>query len=363
MALLLLYLSLAILVSFLCSVLEAALLSFTPSFIANFQQQDAKNGKRLRQYKEDIDQPLSAILSLNTIAHTVGAAGVGAQAAVVFGDNYVGITSAVLTLMILVFSEIIPKTLGAKYWKELARFTIHSLRVILIITYPLVWLSNFITRLINQKQERAAVSRSELSALAEWGKEEGVFHESESRIIKNLIFLRSIKVRDVMTPRTVVMSASEEEALSDIFKNKDFLKFSRIPVYRENRENVTGYVHKHEMLERLANDQHDMKLGNIKRDITVVPENKRLPDMFDNLIENKEQIALVVDEYGGMAGIVTLEDIIETLIGLEIIDEFDPALDMQQFARDRWRRRASEIGLIPSESEEQDKQEDKSDSS
>lgn len=349
MILLFLYLALAICISFLCSVLEAALLSFTPSFIANFQQQNVKNGKRLMKLKENIDQPLSAILSLNTVAHTVGAAGVGAQSARVFGDQYVGVTSAVLTLLILIFSEIIPKTLGAKYWKDLGHFTVYSLKIIVTLTYPLVWLSNKITRVINRKKGNNSISRSELSALAEWGREEGVFHESESRIIKNLIFLRRIKVSDVMTPRTVVMFASEHDMLSDIFKNKDFLKFSRIPVYKEHMDSVTGYVHKHEMLEKLANDQHDLKLGQLKREIMVVPENKRLPDLFEKLIENREQIALVVDEYGGTAGIVTLEDIIETLIGLEIIDEFDPAFDMQKFARDRWRKRASQLGLIPPE--------------
>lgn len=353
MVLLILYLLLAIVFSFLCSVLEAVLLSVTPSYIANVDQQGKKYGKQLKKYKKDIDKPLAAILSLNTIAHTVGAAGVGAQSTLVYGDQYVGITSAVLTFMILVFSEIIPKTIGARFWRELGPFTAYSLGILITLLYPLVWLSNFITRVLNRGARAKSVSRSELSALAEWGKQEGVFLESESRIIKNLIFLRSIRVHDVMTPRTVVMAASEEATLSTLFRQEKFLRFSRIPVYKEHKDNVTGYIHKHELLEQLANDNHDMKLKEIKREIIIVPENKKLPEMFDIFIEKREQVALVVDEYGGMAGIVTMEDIIETLIGLEIIDEFDSEMDMQTFARERWRKRASELGLIPPEEEAQ----------
>lgn len=347
MTLLILYLTLAIVVSFLCSILEAVLLSITPSYIAHLVKEEKPHGLRLKHFKEKVDEPLAAILSLNTIAHTVGAAGVGAQAAFVFGDDYLGVVSGVLTFLILVFSEIIPKTLGARYWRQLSGPTSSILQVLIVSMYPLVWLSRVLTKLLSQGKSSHTVSRSELTALAEWGQQRGVFLESESRVIKNLLYLREITVEDVMTPRTVMMTASQEAPLTDLFHREDFLRFSRIPIYQDNLDQITGYIHKHELLEKLARDHHEMKLKDIRRDMIVVPDNTKLPVMFEQFIEEREQIALVTDEYGGTAGIVTLEDIIETLLGMEIVDEFDTAADMQHYARERWKKRATELGLLP----------------
>lgn len=347
MTLLIFYLLLALVVSFLCSILEASLLSFTPSYIESLSEQKPELSKDLRALKDNVDQPLAAILSLNTIAHTVGAAGVGAQAAIIFKDISTGVISGILTLVILIFSEIIPKSLGAKYWRQLDFFTTKTLKVLIWIMYPLVLLSNQITRLMGGNTHGMAVSREELSAMADIGHQEGVFAENEMRIIKNLVAFQSIQVWDVMTPRTVVLAASSKLTLREIYKDHKYLRFSRIPVYSSNRDNIIGYFHKHELLEKLANDHHDLSVKEIVRQMLVIPYNISIPRAFERLMEKREHIALVVDEYGGMTGVVTIEDILETLLGIEIVDEFDSANDMQEYARQKWRERAKGLGILP----------------
>ena len=296
--------------------------------------------------KQNIDRPLSAILSLNTIAHTVGAAGVGAQATKIFGEVYFGIVSAILTILILVLSEIIPKTIGARYCRELAMISGHAIRITIFITYPFVIIFPYITRLFSKKQNERTISREEISALANIGAEEGIFGEKENKIIQNLIRLKSIRVSEIMTPRVVVTIADENMTLKDFLKNKEFLHFSRIPIYSENTENITGYVFRQTVFEKLAEDQVGLKLKDIKRDIVVIPETNPLFKVWEILLEKKEHIALIVDEYGGMDGIVTMEDIIETLLGFEIVDEKDTITDMQQYARDRWNRRQIKYNLL-----------------
>lgn len=348
MGLLIFYLCLALFISFLCSLLEAGLLSITPSYIESEEQRGTKLGKQLKVLKSNVDRPLAAILSLNTIAHTVGAAGVGVQGAIVFGEEYLGVISGVLTLLILVLTEIIPKTIGVSYWRSLTGFTASTLQVLIFIMYPLVLLSQVITKMFSRNKKPHSVSRAEIYAMADIGHKEGIFEEIESRILKNLIHLKSIRVEDIMTPRTVVVTSPENRTLSDLFKNhKDFLRFSRIPVYHEHIDNITGFILKNDLLDKLANDKHDLKLMDIKRDLMIVNENMRLPELFDKLIAEKEQIALVVDEYGGMSGIVTLEDLLETILGLEIVDESDNTQDMQEYARQRWKQRAKKLGIVP----------------
>lgn len=350
MGLLIFYLCLALFISFLCSLLEAGLLSITPSYIESEEQRGTKLGKQLKVLKSNVDRPLAAILSLNTIAHTVGAAGVGVQGAIVFGEEYLGVISGVLTLLILVLTEIIPKTIGVSYWRSLTGFTASTLQVLIFIMYPLVLLSQVITKMFSRNKKPHSVSRAEIYAMADIGHKEGIFEEIESRILKNLIHLKSIRVEDIMTPRTVVVTSPENRTLSDLFKNhKDFLRFSRIPVYHEHIDNITGFILKNDLLDKLANDKHDLKLMDIKRDLMIVNENMRLPELFDKLIAEKEQIALVVDEYGGMSGIVTLEDLLETILGLEIVDESDNTQDMQEYARQRWKQRAKKLGIVPDE--------------
>ena len=336
MTLLLFYLFLALVVSFLCSIMEAVLLSTTHSFLKVKEENGNRAAKKFIKLKLNIDRPLSAILSLNTIAHTIGAAGVGAQATIVFGEAYFGVISAILTLLILVFSEIIPKTIGARYWRELAIASVSAISFTIFITYPLVIISSYITRLFSKKSNEQSISREEISTLAKIGEEEGIFGKKENKIIQNLIRLKSIRVSEIMTPRVVVSVADEKMTLRDFLSNKEFLRFSRIPVYLKNNENITGYVFRHEVFEKLAEEEVGLQLKNIRRNIVVVPESSPLFKVWETLLEKKEHIALIVDEYGGMDGIVTMEDIIETLLGFEIVDEKDTIADMRQYAKERW---------------------------
>jgi len=349
MGLLALYVALAIGVSFLCSMMEAVLLSVTPSYVAALEREGSVVGERIHQFKENVDRPLAAILSLNTIAHTVGAAGVGAQAAIVFGEAYTGIVAAVLTLLILVLSEIIPKTLGAVYWRTLTPSIVHMLTVTIILMWPLVKLSQGITRLLASDEDETAFSREEFTAMAELGEEEGVFEEKESRILRNLFRFNSLRVKDVMTPRTVIFNLPEDTTIGDVVEEHDEFRFSRIPVYDDDPDDITGYVLKDEMLLRAAQEEFEVTLEEISRDILVVHETLPLPDLLERLLDRLEHIALVVDEYGGVAGVVTMEDVVETLLGLEIVDEADSVEDMQALARKQWFRRARELGMVSEE--------------
>ncbi len=346
MALLLFYLFLALIISFLCSIMEAVLLSTPISYLRGQVESGDPAVKRLIKLKENIDRPLSAILSLNTVAHTVGAAGVGAQATIVFGEAYFGIVSAILTLLILVLTEIIPKTIGARFWRNLTAITGYIINVMIFIAYPLVILSALITRLIAYSSDEQTTSREEISALANLGTEEGVFGERENKIIQNLIRLKTVVVSEIMTPRVVVTLADENMSLADFLKEKDYLRFSRIPVYSNDIENITGYVFRQTVFEKLAEHEEDLLLKDIKRDIVIVHNSKPVFSLWETLLGKKEHIAMIIDEYGGIEGIVTMEDIIETLLGFEIIDEKDTVIDMRQYARERWKMRQSKYNLL-----------------
>ena len=346
MGLLIFYLSLAIGVSFLCSILEAVLLSVTPSYVAVLERKGSKSGKLLRSLKQDIDRPLSAILSLNTIAHTVGAAGVGAQAQVVFGNSYVSLTSAVLTLLILVLSEIIPKTLGATHWKELAVPATRVTNILIIITYPFVLLSKGITKVLSGGEKQPAISREEFSAMADLGFREGVFEEGESNIFKNLIRFNHLSVKDIMTPRIVVVKFQEDTTIADVLNDDEPLRVSRIPVYGKNEEDITGYVLKNDLYLNLSEGNGETKLKEIKRDVLIVPEGISIKLLMERLLESQEHIVVVVDEYGGLSGVATMEDVVETLLGMEIVDEIDAIEDMQKLARQKWRDRAKSLGIV-----------------
>lgn len=345
MTLLFIYLFLAIGISFLCSIAEAVLLSASIPFIKTKEQEGVKAATQLKKFKTDIDRPLFAILSLNTIAHTFGAAGVGAQTVIIFGNAYFGIIAAVLTLLILVFSEILPKTIGSIYWREFAFVFTKLISFMIIITYPLVILSEFITKIISKNKKIYTVSREEISALTHLGTQEGIFDKQEGEIIHNLMRLKFIKINDIMTPRTVVLAASEEMTLDEFFANKEFMVYSRIPIYAHQKDHVTGYILKYDVLEKLAMNQGSLKLKDVKRSILVCYENFTLPVLFELLLTQKEHIALIVDEYGGMEGIATMEDVIETLLGLEITDEKDNQIDLQALAREKWKIRAKNLNF------------------
>ena len=346
MTLLLFYLFLALFVSFLCSVMESVLLSTPISFLYVKEESGHKSATTFIKLKNKIDRPLSAILSLNTIAHTIGAAGVGAQATKMFGEIYFGIISAILTLLILVFSEIIPKTIGARYWRRLAMVSGIIINTMVIITFPLVIMTGYITNLFSKGKEELSVSREEISAMAKIGTAEGIFEEKENKIIQNLIRLKIVKVSEIMTPRVVVTIADENMSLEEFLRNKEFLHYSRIPVYSKNRENITGYIFRQNVFEKLAEKEPNLKLRDICREIVVVHELQTLLNLWEVLLEKKEHIALIVDEYGGLGGIVTMEDIIETILGLEIVDESDRITDMQQYAREKWRERKAKYNIL-----------------
>ncbi|MCR5710314.1 MAG: CNNM domain-containing protein [Bacteroidales bacterium] len=343
---LLLFLLGAMAISFLCSILESVLMSTPLSYITMREDEGFKPATRFMQYKEESARPLAAILALNTIANTVGAAGVGMQATKIGGDTLFGIMSAVTTILILVFSEIIPKTIGTSYYRNLMGFTTAVLRGLIVLMYPIVILIELVTRIVQKDDDEASVSREEVLAMANVGEEEGVIDEDENRIIQNVIKLDKIKAYDVMTPRVVAQTASENMTLKNFYKDKDYEHYSRIPVYSESPEFITGYILRSEALEYLAEDKFDMRLSEIKRDVTFFNDEVSVGKIWDALLAKKEQIALIIDEYGCFQGIITLEDIIETILGLEIIDENDEVSDMQQYARERWQRRAKRFKEI-----------------
>ncbi len=344
-SMLIFYLVLALGISFLCSVLESVILTVSLPFIYLKKQEGHRSASLLKKIKQDIDRPLAAILTLNTIAHTIGAAGVGSEATKLFGEVYFGIVSAVLTLLILIVSEIIPKTIGALYWRRLALPAARMIQFLIIITYPLVLLSELTTKAFSHGKVSDTVSREEVAMLASLGGEEGVFDEMESKTIINLIQLKDIKAKDIMTPRTVLIAAPENLTTKEFFANQDFLQVSRIPIYRDNVDQVTGYVLKQDILEHLLSDEKERTLEQEKRSIVTCYENISIPKVFEKLLVKKEHIALVINEYGGTEGILTMEDIIETILGLEITDERDTQTDMQQLARERWSKRIKNSNL------------------
>ncbi|RVU84306.1 HlyC/CorC family transporter [Leucothrix sargassi] len=353
-SLLIIFFLIALLFSFLCSLWEAVLLSITPSYAQIKLNEGSAVGKKLQVFKENIDQPLAAILTLNTIAHTVGALGVGAQAAQIWADSHPAITGfivpALMTFAILVFSELIPKTLGANHWKELSNFTVQSLSLLIKALYPLVWFSQLLTKMLKKEKVDAVFTRSDFLAMAELGTKEGVFEQTESHLINNLLQFNTVLASDVMTPRTVVVKVDAGQSISEFYQAHQKLRFSRIPVYETGHsDHIQGFILKTEMLEKLLGNEGDQLVSEILRPIPMIPENHPIPDLFNDFLEKNEHIAVVVDEFGGMSGIVTMEDVIETMLGREIIDEMDHTTDMRELARKRWKRRAAKSGLIEPE--------------
>ena len=363
MTLLLFYAAISLIFSFLCSILEAVLLSISPTFITIKKQEGKTYATKLEQLKQDVDKPLIAILTVNTIAHTVGAILVGVQAESldleinIFGINAVGIISAIMTILILVFSEIIPKTIGAKYWSQLAGFTANTLiPFIFFLKYTgILWVLQLTTKLIGGKGGHGGsiLSREDFHTMTDIAQEDGVFEESESAIIKNLLTFKLVQVKDVMTPRTVMTRASEDITIQEFFDKHPKLRFSRIPIFKTNSDNITGFILKDDVMEEIIKGNGSKKLTEIKRELIITNRTIPIPDLFEKFIANKEHIALVVDEYGTTSGIVTMEDVIETLLGFEIMDERDTVADLQLLARKSWEARAKKFGLIdPNKNEE-----------
>ena len=347
MNLIIIYVLITVVVSAMCSILESALLSTPLSYVTTLESKNHPKAKRLRLYKEDIDRPISAILTLNTIANTAGAALVGAQATQVFGNAFVGVTSAVFTLLILVFSEIIPKTIGADYWRKIILPASSIIRVLVISTYPVVLLLQWITGLVTSDNRPAAVSREEVSAMVTVGAEEGVLEKKENKMIQHLLKLDEITAEEIMTPSVVVDLVNEKMTGRDFYKKEEYSKHSRIPVYTDTDDYVSGYVLRQAVLERLAEDKFNTTLAELARPILTFEEETPVSKIWESLLEKKEQISAILDEYGGFRGLVTMEDVIETMLGFEIVDERDSVVDMQELAIQQWQKQKRKIHRRP----------------
>ncbi len=345
MTLLIVYLLLTMGISFLCSLLESVLLSTPISFISMKEEEGDRNAALFAKMKENPDRPLSAILSLNTIANTLGAAAVGHQATLLSGNHAFGIISAVMTILILVFSEILPKSIGTSHWKDLLWLS-KVMQFLVYLLFPIVWVIEKLHNSISDEEPDTAISREEVSAMANIGEEEGVLDNSENKVIQNIIKLDDIKAYDIMTPRIVANVASENMSLRNFYKQEELSHNSRIPVYADSPESITGYVLRYDVLENLAEDKFDMRLKVIKRKIAAFHEETSVSDIWESLLRTKDQIALIIDDYGCFQGIITLEDIMETILGMEIIDENDTVTDMQQLARERWLKRKNQYKQI-----------------
>ena len=350
--LLILFVLIAIGISFICSLAEAALLSMTPSYIADLQETNPKKSNMLKRLKVDnIDQSLAAILTLNTVAHTLGSIGAGAQATIVFGSAWFGLFSAFMTLAILFLSEIMPKTLGTIYWRQLGGMVAYFVRGIILLLYPLIWFSEKLTKLLVRGKEPQAFSRREFAALASIGEESGQIDPLESRIIRNLLAFGAIKVEDIMTPRSVMLAFEEHKTVADLLVDRPKLTFSRLPIYDGDLDNITGFVLKTDMLLAKFNHAAHKPLTQFKRDITFVFSKMKLFDLLELMLKNRIHIAITVGEYGEVKGLVTLEDVFETLLGLEIVDEIDRVEDMQALARQMMDRRVERLGMKLSDDE------------
>lgn len=356
MGLLILYATVAIFFSFLCSILEAAFLSFTPTYLKLKSREGKSYAVNIAKFKQNIDEPLIAILTVNTVAHTVGALLVGMQAEKIYpqGGTIIGVISALMTLAILILSEIIPKTIGATYWKSLGNFTAKTLKILIFpLKYTgILWLMMLTTKLIGKSAHVSTMSREEFLAITESAEEEGVFEKKETTFIKNMLIFKSVEAKDVMTPFSVATIEDENITIEEFYKTHRNLKFSRIPVYDEKPNNVTGFILKDDVLEEMLDEKGPEPLSSLKREIQVTSMETPIPQLFENFIDKRNHLSIVVDEYGNTTGLVTMEDIIETLLGLEIMDESDSIENMQKMARKNWEQRAKKLGLIGSKKQE-----------
>lgn len=337
MGLLIAFAVLSIAVSFVCSILEAALLSLTPSYIAHQKESEPRLYEKLKTLKDDIDRPLAAILTLNTVAHTVGAAGVGAQATVVFGSGYLGVVSAVMTILILVFSEILPKTIGARYWPRLAPFLPRFLNAMIISLKPFIWMSDLIMKLVGGQAPENDL-RQEIKSLTVLGRELNKLNDDEQRVIANILDLHDMRTRDIMTPRTVCEVVSPDENLDDFAERVKAGQFSRYPVLGKD-ESPLGVVFRHDML-----DITDQKtVADLMKPVKVVSDMLSVEDLMAVLIHERQHMCLIYDEYGTWLGLATLEDVLETVIGKPIVDETDSIPNMRRLARRRWEAKLGKL--------------------
>ena len=332
----------SIALSALCSMLEATLLSTPLSYITGLEDQGVKGALRLKKLKQNPDRPISAILCLNTIANTVGASIVGSLVYEVYGDPLVGVFSTIFTLAILIFSEIIPKTIGTSYWRTLAVPASAIINGMIFISFPLVWILEHLTSVISSRSNQVSVSREDISAMVSMATEEEVIETEEKKIIQNLLKLDEITAHEIMTPSTVVEMADSAMTVREFYDSD--LTHSRILIYDdENSDYVVGYVLRQTVLEKMAEDKFHISIRDIARPILSFPEDEPVGNIWEKFLEKKEHISVVIDEYGTFRGIVTMEDVIETMLGQEIVDETDEVVDMQEYAKEQWEKAQKDI--------------------
>lgn len=342
-------------VSFICSLLEAVILSVTPAYVNVLMRDRPRTGKLLHKMKVDVDKSLSAILTLNTFANTLGAAGVGAQAEMIFDSKVAAFIYFILALSILVFAEIIPKTLGAVHWKKIAPLATYIIYLFVCILLPVVMLLRQVSRLLNPSGKQSSMSREEILAVADMGHHQGALHHQENKIIQNILCMKNIRANDVLTPRRVLLSFQKDKTISDIIQNHSPLQFSRIPVYDKDLDDIVGFVLRYRIAQEFSEGHGHLKLKDIIKDIHAVPDTADIANILNEFIKRKEHIFLVVDEYGGTAGIITMEDAVETLLGVEIVDEMDSVTDMRKYAKKLWERRQKN-DLLDREQNQSDKE-------
>ena len=338
------YVAITVITSFICSLMEAVILSVPPAFISTLEKEGRKSGILLSSLTKNIDKPLAAILTLNTVANTVGSIGIGVEVNKLYGDGYLAVVSGIMTFVILIVSEIIPKTLGAVKSKQLAPMAAYIITGMTFLTYPFVLLASVINKLIAGKSKRVT-SREEMIAQAEIGANEGTIQQKESRIIKNLLLLDTMKVQDIMTPRSVMFALEEDQTVGSVHEKHKPIRFSRIPIFDEELDNVKGLLHRYKIIDAVSHDEFDKKIGDLMTTIHTIGENTPVSAALDQFVSRREHLFLVVDEYGSVEGIVTLEDTIETLLGVEIVDEYDSVEDMREFALQQWRKKKAQRSL------------------
>lgn len=342
---LILYVSIALVASFLCSIAEAVLLTSRVSYIEHMISEKNKFGPIMKKFKEKIDEPLIAILTLNTVAHTAGAAGAGSEATKIFGSASIGIVSAILTILILVGTEIIPKTMGARYWKLLIPPVAAFIKFIQVLLFPFTRPLMVFTGKLSGKDNQPTITRSEIAILASIGQGEGELTDSERKIMHNLLTLRNVQAKEIMTPRTVVFALQRDATTGDVVQNQKILPYSRIPIYEEDLDDISGFVLRSDIFKAAAEDKLDLSLQSMVRTLHAVPISISCTAALHEFTSRQEHMFLVLDEHGGTAGILTLEDVIESLIGSEITDESDIVADLRELAQRRHQRRRQMLGL------------------
>ena len=344
MFLLVFYFSLAVVVSFLCSLMESVILSTSHTYVETLLQRGVRYAPMLKRMKYQISRPLSAILTVNTIANTLGSAGVGAQVHVLYGSSYVTVFSIILTFVILIFSEIIPKTLGTSYWKTFLPVSVYIIRGLIIICYPFVKLSRLVQKIFRVRPRY--ITREDIIGAAQIGMNEGAIYRNEGELVKNILKLKGKTVAGIMTPRTVITAFNKNMTIKEVLQKYQPIRFARIPVYEENLDQVIGIVHRYKILEDRSQDYEKLKVDHYLQPVHTIPESISVTAALDQFIKRKEHIFMVVDEYGSVAGLISMEDVVETILGIEIVDELDSVADLREQALKEWKQKKNKLKTV-----------------